>query len=369
MASGDEPRRLRVSARRVGESLAANWVAWQARELLVRALGEPESHGQSYRDKRLNLWLGYREFDPAAVSHALAGTLVGGLIQVDTNGASVLGHGELAADDFDRAVEDHWNQGNFFTRCGHFVEAALLGELCRERGYGCVTANGQGSHADMDFDVMATSFPPLRDALTNITPADCADLPALRRYGISAERNLLAATGGINTYRGALFELLLAAAGAWHTPAFAQVSLTIAGFSRGLERDFIDGSVSGVSLRSYREYGELGIRGDALAGLPQVLGSYVPTLEAGINVDDLLPEILSRTWDTTTIQRGGVDRLFELRRRAATVTTPADRDELSAWCVEHHLSTGGTADQLILSHFLRLVHGVFTRGERPAALH
>jgi triphosphoribosyl-dephospho-CoA synthase len=81
-----------------------------------------------------------------------------------------------------------------------------------------VSPADSGSHGDMDFRTFLRSLQSLRGYFPEITRlgATAPDFEALRRLGVAAEAKMLAATGGINTHRGAIFNigLLCAAAGA-----------------------------------------------------------------------------------------------------------------------------------------------------------
>ena len=75
-----------------------------------------------------------------------------------------------------------------------------------------------GSHADMNastFRASATAIAPFYDQLA-VAGAAGSGMNRLREIGVEAERAMLAATGGVNTHRGAIFSLglLCAAAGA-----------------------------------------------------------------------------------------------------------------------------------------------------------
>ena len=75
-----------------------------------------------------------------------------------------------------------------------------------------------GSHDDMDMTTFMRSLFALRGYYRDIAAAGArgADFATLQALGIAAERRMLAATGGVNTHRGAVFGLgLLTAAAGW----------------------------------------------------------------------------------------------------------------------------------------------------------
>ncbi|MEO6853753.1 MAG: triphosphoribosyl-dephospho-CoA synthase, partial [Rhodoferax sp.] len=101
---------------------------------------------------------------------------------------------------------------------GRAATRALYHELALCPKPGLVTLTDNGSHRDMDAQTFMRSLFALRGYFVAIAELgqQNADFAALERCGIQAEAHMLAATGGINTHRGAIFMLglLCSAAGA-----------------------------------------------------------------------------------------------------------------------------------------------------------
>jgi triphosphoribosyl-dephospho-CoA synthase len=101
---------------------------------------------------------------------------------------------------------------------GRAATLALHDELALAPKPGLVTPTDTGSHTDMDARTFMRSLSALRGYFVRIAAlgAEGAPFQDLQRCGIDAEARMLAATGGINTHRGAIFMLglLCAAAGA-----------------------------------------------------------------------------------------------------------------------------------------------------------
>ncbi|BEP58854.1 MULTISPECIES: triphosphoribosyl-dephospho-CoA synthase MdcB [unclassified Variovorax] len=101
---------------------------------------------------------------------------------------------------------------------GRAATLALYDELSLSPKPGLVTLIDIGSHDDMDAHTFMRSLFSLRHYFAQIAEAGAcgAEFAVLERCGIAAEARMLAATGGINTHRGAIFMLglLCAAAGA-----------------------------------------------------------------------------------------------------------------------------------------------------------
>jgi triphosphoribosyl-dephospho-CoA synthase len=98
------------------------------------------------------------------------------------------------------------------------AKAALLAELETWPKPGLVSHVDSGSHTDMDattFRASATAIAPFYDQLA-VAGAAGSGMNTLREIGLEAERAMMAATGAVNTHRGAIFGLglICAAAGA-----------------------------------------------------------------------------------------------------------------------------------------------------------
>ena len=256
---------------------------------------------------------------------------------------------------------------------------ALLYEVCVTPKPGLVDRDNSGSHRDMDIYTFLRSTSALWPYF-----ADCArtgqrtaarpareTFDALRLRGKVAEIEMLSATGGVNTHKGAIFSmgLLCGALGRldrerWRIPE--AVLSEAANMARGVsERDF-SGSTHTAGERLYREYGVTGVRGEAEAGFPAVLEYGLPVLEAGLaagkSPDEAggaaLLSILLHTADTNLLARGGMETCKALVADLRTLSG-ADADTLRALdrdFTRRNLSPGGSADLLSLCwmlHFLR----------------
>src|SRR5262249_12246618 len=99
---------------------------------------------------------------------------------------------------------------------GRLAAKSLWDELALYPKPGLVSFSDSGAHADMDATTLSRSLFALRPWFVELATAGArgAGLLELRRLGIGAEQSMLAATGGINTHRGAIFVLGLLAAAA-----------------------------------------------------------------------------------------------------------------------------------------------------------
>ena len=88
------------------------------------------------------------------------------------------------------------------------AQRALFVELDTPMKPGLVCPDSPGAHSDMDYTVMAAGIRALRPFWSQMALAP--DAPSLIALGIEAEKAMMAATGGVNTHRGAIFCLGIA---------------------------------------------------------------------------------------------------------------------------------------------------------------
>ena len=248
---------------------------------------------------------------------------------------------------------------------------------------GLVDRRNSGSHTDMDsftFMSSAASLYPYFEACTR-AGRKTADGPApetfaaLRPLGCEAEGEMLAATHGVNTHKGAIFSIgiVCAALGrldraVWADPArvLAEVSTMTAGLTA---KDFAGVTAENAvtaGQKLYVQYGITGVRGQVEAGLPAVLEFGLPALEKGLAAGYSLNQsgcgallaIIANSTDTNLIARS--DRATQLavveELKALLARTPyPDEAALRALddrFIAANLSPGGSADLLALCYLL-----------------
>nr|WP_315315007.1 citrate lyase holo-[acyl-carrier protein] synthase [Treponema denticola] len=266
--------------------------------------------------------------------------------------------------------EDWFYDGDIFELLGNLTESSLLAELCRPLGFGCVTANSQGSHKDMDFLLMLKCIPLIGSAIKNLSGKDCESFEALREYGKKQEKKLFELTGGVNTYKGALFLLLILNACTFRIikekKAFTDLSKEIANFSLPLKKDFELKACSSASLQAFNNLGSGGVRGLALSGFAEHFQNWLPlykkTFSEGEDFVKIIVKMIETTCDTTIIKRKGEKALLEVQKKAQELlcinyrtSQEASIKEFSAWCEKNNISTGGTADKIIILYNIDII--------------
>jgi triphosphoribosyl-dephospho-CoA synthase len=268
-------------------------------------------------------------------------------------------------------------RANQVAAIGRRALRALRTELELYPKPGLVSPVDNGAHDDMNVTTFVRSLLALRFYFTEIAQAGAREAPfaELQRLGIEAERRMLAATGGINTHRGAIFCLgFLAAAAGWRSARGLDLSgeklaTTILRLWGAAVAEVGGRHAATNGAQAIRRYGARGARDELLAGLPTLLGVAVPALRAALARTgcperasiQCLFAIMAELQDTNLLHRGGPEGLAFVQnaaRRFLDAGGVFSRDwrqralDLHGDCVALHLSPGGAADCLAAAWFV-----------------
>ena len=237
---------------------------------------------------------------------------------------------------------------------GEMAENALLAEVHFTPKPGLVDEANNGAHRDMDVPLFERSAHALRPCFEEFVRLGIqgASPAALQQAGVRAEQAMFAATGGVNTHKGAIYSgaLLLHAAGRLLSgeeegdlcELAAQTAAAIPAPT----------GTHGAAVRAQC----VGIRTEAVSGYPTAQAVLRQLRQSG-PLDALLLS-MSRLDDSTLWHRGGAEGAQLVRSRAADIlAAPASEREartrrLDAELIERNLSPGGSADLLAMAFFL-----------------
>ena len=216
------------------------------------------------------------------------------------------------------------------------AERALRMELDTPMKPGLVGPDSVGAHKDMDYDVMRKGIAAIRPFFPRMALAETPE--ELRQLGIDAEAAMLAATGGVNTHRGAIFALGLAL---YRQPIAETAALLDNGSSKR------------------REAGIRGAMQMAKDGYKELFEDWLPYyrachFERSREICTLL-RIMATLDDTCVIHRAGYARAQEIKAEAKTLADHFDKEKLKEMCDRYAaegISPGGAADMLALTIFI-----------------
>lgn len=270
---------------------------------------------------------------------------------------------------------------------GDRVADALTIEVRVTPKPGLVDLRNSGSHRDMNVATFLASVAALRPRFGDFFVAGvaAAELPAcevrdvLRPIGLACEEAMLAATGGVNTHKGAIFAfgLLLGAAGRISARngrlSRDAVCAEVAAICEGLVADELihPGEPRTSGERLYRAHGLTGARGEAASGFATVrhhgLPALAEALAGGQSRDAALAvaflHLLANNDDTNIAARGGIAALCRVKAEARALIEAGGAglpdfiprlEALDDAFIEKNLSPGGSADLLAMTW---LLHG------------
>jgi triphosphoribosyl-dephospho-CoA synthase len=286
-------------------------------------------------------------------------------------------------------------------RLGRAAVAALYDELALAPKPGLVSFEDSGSHRDMDARSFLRSLFALRRHYPRFVTLGAlgADFAALARAGLAAEEDMLAATGGINTHRGAIFTLglLCASAGALLVagqplqPAALRRTLLARWGPALAARDGVGRQGSAAAraqahaavpepvrpsnshgARAAQVHGLRGANAEAAAGMPVLFDTALPALRGALAAG--LPPPAARLQaffatlavldDTNLAHRGGLPGLRWAQAQAQAwldaggahaPAAVARARQLHRAFVQGRLSPGGAADVLAAACWLQRV--------------
>ncbi len=264
---------------------------------------------------------------------------------------------------------------------------ALTDEVNTTPKPGLVDRANSGSHRDMNlrtFEASIEALGPYWEECVKIGQETAGLAPEdtfarLRIAGKQAEQDMLRATGGVNTHKGAIFTLgaVCGALGRlWKPEGLCRDADRILEECSALTKaaaetdwaameDLPEESLT-AGQRLYRLYGLPGIRGETAAGLPGVRETALPAFERALAADRnrndagavALLYLIARGTDTNMIARGG----YETAAKAAAevrsllekepLPSPEKIRELDRDFISRNLSPGGCADLLAATYFL-----------------
>ncbi len=258
---------------------------------------------------------------------------------------------------------------------GRMAIRSLYTELSLYPKPGLVSPVDNGAHDDMSMATFMRSLFSLRTYFVQIAAAGGFEsrFITLKQLGMDAERRMLTATAGINTHRGAIFNLgLLSASAGYHianrlpldTDAICMTVATLWG------KDLMaDMPVDSNGSRAIARHGGPGAREQAALGYPVLRHVAVPTYDNSLKQSGDLDLAALQTFfalmsvlnDTNILHRAGREGLDYVHQQAREFLSDGgvfasgsiDRAaELHRAFSQRRISPGGAADLLSCAIFL-----------------
>ena len=262
----------------------------------------------------------------------------------------------------------------------HLATRALKAELNTTPKPGLVDTHDSGAHRDMDHALMMRSIRALHPYFVRLATLgyDSPQLPAhndIVSIGLEAEKAMFKSTGGVNTYKGALFSMGLALTAATYIIGRGKVATTTHG------KEYVPGDLLSATITQFANgfpdtSGTHGSRAKQLAqsgcslksaldnareGYTQLFEEWLPFYETRIKGDDsyvkhkTLLRIMCDLDDTNIVYRTDYDTMLNVKTLARHLLedfSEAGIEDMNRDFVGRNISPGGSADMLALVVFL-----------------
>lgn len=262
----------------------------------------------------------------------------------------------------------------------HLATRALKAELNTTPKPGLVDTHDSGAHRDMDHALMMRSIRAMHPYFVRLATLgyDSTQLPAhndIVSIGLEAEKAMFKSTGGVNTYKGALFSMGLALTAATYIIGRGNVATTTHG------KEYVPGDLLSATITQFANgfpdtSGTHGSRAKQLAqsgcslksaldnareGYSQLFGEWLPFYETRIKGDDsyvkhkTLLRIMCDLDDTNIVYRTDYDTMQQVKTQARHLLedfSEAGIEDMNRDFVSRNISPGGSADMLALVVFL-----------------
>ncbi|MHA6530135.1 triphosphoribosyl-dephospho-CoA synthase [Paenibacillus sp. BAC0078] len=243
---------------------------------------------------------------------------------------------------------------------------------------GLVDAKSGGSHTDMSIGLMLKSARALEGTFRRIAdvsylhPVNQSLREQIASIGREGEKQMLSATGGVNTHKGAIWALglLTSARAACPQERDPYRIMSTAGQLASFEDRYVPTApTNGQAVK--RKYKVTGAAEEAQLGFPHIREAALPALfraraggktEEEARIEALLA-LMSTVEDTCILHRGSWADLMAIRRMSGAFLSEGGFSSqtgrkifhrLSEYCSTRRLSPGGSADLLAATLFLEI---------------
>ena len=262
----------------------------------------------------------------------------------------------------------------------HLATRALKAELNTTPKPGLVDTHDSGAHHDMDHALMMRSIRALHPYFVQLATLgyDSTQLPVhndIVSIGLEAEKAMFKSTGGVNTYKGALFSMGLALTAATYIIGRGKVATTTHG------KEYVPGDLLSATITQFangfpdtrgthgsqaKQLTQSGCRlksalDNAREGYRQLFGEWLPFYETRIKGDDsyvkhkTLLRIMCDLDDTNIVYRTDYATMLNVKTLARHLLedfSEAGIEDMNRDFVGRNISPGGSADMLALVVFL-----------------
>jgi len=248
------------------------------------------------------------------------------------------------------------------------VDDSMMLELDLHPKFGLVTPKSNGSHFDMNYNLMVKAKETIIPFFADMFEVGFGQkefeniFNEIRKIGLNAEKAMLKSTKNINAYKGLIFNLGILCA-SYGYALFNKININnifdiVKKISKFSLSDFknINGT---FGISAYKQFGILGARGEMAKGMPNVKKAL--NLLNDFSEDSrlhVLIHLISTIEDTVFLKRAEDHKKYMFVKnefRNLNSRNKDDVEKLNRFCIENNLSFGGSADLLVLAIFIKKI--------------
>lgn len=274
--------------------------------------------------------------------------------------------------------------GTFACLIDRLALEALLEEVGLNLKPGLVCPHSLGSHTDMNHELFLSSISALKGYFHDqfLNGYRAVDFENIRQRGLLAEQDMLRETQGINTHKGAIFNLGFACAAIGQCVA-GNTTVQASEISRVLQLNWnhqllhhLERHQSNHGQKMREKYGITGAIEEVASGfatvreiaLPCFKMTYLKTQNLEMSGIQTLFSLIAHVQDTNIVWRGGLSSLLIVQDMAKVFLGAGgvlqsdwqhQVQQICDYFVQQRLSPGGSADLLGVTLFMYKVEHEF----------
>lgn len=248
-------------------------------------------------------------------------------------------------------------------KIGEFIDEAIIEELEIEDKFGLVTKSSNGSHLDMNYDLMLKAKDAILKYLVKAFELGYYSndleniLEQSRPIGIEAEEKMLLATSGINCYKGLIFVFGIALMSVGYTFRNIQNFDAIFDNIKIIGKDILNtkNNIKTFGEEAREKYDFKGVLGEVNSGLSTIKDLFAKDLYKA-DLHQILKDIILNSEDSVLLKRAGSIKSYykvKMMLNNVDVSNEFERKYFTKYAIYRNLSFGGSADLLIVFLFLK----------------
>lgn len=244
-------------------------------------------------------------------------------------------------------------------------------ELNLDPKFGLVTPYSNGSHNDMNYQLMILAseaiIPYLREMFKAAVRIDNPYELIINNQVIGklAEEQMLRTTNNVNCYKGLIYNLgLIITASTYALVNLQSFDYTYIVAKEMSKQTFQNNNLDTFGQKVYKTYNFGGIRSEAMSGYPsikQVLSELTDFSDK--KLIKTLVKLITITNDSVLLKRSKSIEKMDLVIQKFKLLNLHNQEEvklLTNYCIQNNLSFGGSADLLITSIYLKKLLNKFS---------